>query len=230
MLSVLNELTNFVYKESRIAPFAVLLYGVLTSFSPCCLSSVPLILGYVGGKDITVRKSLSVSTFFSLGFITVNTLLGIFVAYMNKMMSLNFLGNTWFILLAILLFFMGFQALGVITLIPSTYLQSRNTKRGSIGAWFTGVLAGVFSSPCSTPMLVALLVIASQSDKILWGGFLLLLYGVGHSVLFYVVSLSVGFVKTLQRKKSYQRWIRVFNIASAGVIFCFAFYFLYLAA
>jgi len=36
-------------KSGWLAPLLALLAGLLTSFTPCSLSSIPLVIGYVGG-------------------------------------------------------------------------------------------------------------------------------------------------------------------------------------
>lgn len=45
----LQALGMAISNNSWIAPLLVLLAGVLTSFTPCSLSSIPLVVGYVGG-------------------------------------------------------------------------------------------------------------------------------------------------------------------------------------
>jgi thiol:disulfide interchange protein len=56
---------------------------------------------------------------------------------------------------------MALQTWGIFEIIPSSYLISKNTKKGFAGAFITGILGGIFSSPCSTPVLIALLAIVA---------------------------------------------------------------------
>ena len=45
----LNQIAEAINGNLWLAPVLALLAGLLTSFTPCSLSSVPLIVGYVGG-------------------------------------------------------------------------------------------------------------------------------------------------------------------------------------
>jgi cytochrome c biogenesis protein CcdA len=95
----------------------------------------------------------------------------------------------WYIVLGVIMVLMALQVWGIFELIPSSYLISKNTKRGFVGAFVAGILGGVFSSPCSTPVLIALLAIVAGKGSVLWGILLLLLYSVGHSILAVVAGL-----------------------------------------
>ena len=43
------QIAETIRNNMWLAPLLALLAGVLTSITPCSLSSVPLIIGYVGG-------------------------------------------------------------------------------------------------------------------------------------------------------------------------------------
>lgn len=47
----LNSLSALIANNSWISPMLALAAGVLTSITPCALSSVPLVIGYVGGTS-----------------------------------------------------------------------------------------------------------------------------------------------------------------------------------
>ena len=49
--SWLNTLSTLIAESMWLAPLLALLAGVLTSFTPCSLSSIPLVIGFVGGTD-----------------------------------------------------------------------------------------------------------------------------------------------------------------------------------
>jgi cytochrome c biogenesis protein CcdA len=77
-----------------------------------------------------------------------------------------------------------------------------------MGAFFAGILGGLFSSPCATPVLIALLAIVAQKGSLLWGALLLLLYSAGHSTLVLIAGTSIGFVKKLSANEKYVRQAR----------------------
>lgn len=45
----LNQIAEIIGSNLWLAPLLALIAGVLTSVTPCALSSIPLIIGYVGG-------------------------------------------------------------------------------------------------------------------------------------------------------------------------------------
>jgi len=109
------------------------------------------------------------------------TILGTLASILGKLMQ--GVGSWWYIVLGILMVLMALQTWEIYDFIPSTYLTSKNTKKGYIGAFADGILGGIFSSPCATPVLIALLAIVASEGSILWGAFLLLLYSLGYSIL-----------------------------------------------
>ena len=60
-----------------LAPFLAFFAGILVSFTPCSLSGVPLVIGYVGGtagKD--TGKAFRLSLVFACGMAITYTVLG----------------------------------------------------------------------------------------------------------------------------------------------------------
>jgi Thiol:disulfide interchange protein len=89
----------------------------------------------------------------------------------------------WYLILGSLMILMALQTWGIFEIIPSSYLMSKNRKKGYLGAFIAGILGGIFSSPCSTPVLIALLAIVAGKGSIIWGASLLILYSIGHGLL-----------------------------------------------
>ncbi len=92
-----------------------------------------------------------------------------------------------------------------------------------------GILGGVFSSPCSTPVLIALLAIVAGSENMLFGILLLLLYSVGHGILAVICGTGVGFVQKLSQDKRYQKVSTALKILMGALIALIGFYMFYLA-
>ena len=123
---------------------------------------------------------------------------------------------------------MALQTWGIFEIIPSSYLVSKNTKKGFAGAFIAGILGGIFSSPCSTPVLIVLLAIVAGKGSILWGILLLLLYSIGHGILAIVTGTSVGFVQKLSSSKQYGRASTVLKAVMGSLILIIGFYMFYL--
>lgn len=227
MTAILESLSELITKSGWLAPLLALLAGVLTSFTPCSLSSIPLVIGYVGGvgkRD--TKRAFWLSVTFSAGAAVTFTVLGVVASLAGKLMGTS--ASWWYIILGGLMILMALQTWGIFEIIPSSYLISKNTKKGFVGAFIAGILGGIFSSPCSTPVLIALLAIVAGKGSILWGILLLLLYSIGHGILAIVAGTSIGFVQKLSSSDKYGRASAVLKIVMGAIILFIGFYMFYL--
>ena len=209
-----------------LAPALALLAGVLTSFTPCSLSSIPLVIAYVGGIGVEPRKAFRLSLVFALGAAITFTVLGVIAASVGQLLGSG--AKWWYIVLGVLMALMALQTWEVINIIPSTYLVGKSKRRGYVGALITGMLGGLFSSPCATPVLVALLAIAAGSGSLLWGALLMLLYGIGHGALAVLAGSSIGAVNKLVQSERYGALSRVLKIVMGVLILLIGLYLFYL--
>lgn len=225
--NLLQSFGEIIQNNIWIAPLVALMAGILTSVTPCALSSVPLVIGYVGGtSDNNTKRAFKLSLTFSLGMAITFTLLGTIASLAGKLMGSS--ASWWYIVLGVLMVLMALQTFGIYEFIPSSYLISKNTRKGYVGALIAGILGGVFSSPCATPVLIVLLGMVAKSGNVLWGIFLLLLYSVGHSVLVLIAGTSVGFVKKLTSSEKYGAFSVILKYIMGIAILIIGFYMFYL--
>ncbi|WP_346885823.1 cytochrome c biogenesis CcdA family protein [Clostridium sp. UBA4395] len=223
----LESLSTLISQSMWISPLLALLAGVLTSVTPCALSSVPLVIGYVGGTGgNNPKKAFRLSLTFAIGMSLTFTSMGTVASLAGKLMGTT--SKWWYIVLGILMVMMALQIWEIYNFIPSTYLLSKNTKKGHVGALLAGILGGVFSSPCATPVLIVLLGIVARSGNVIWGIILLLLYSIGHSVLVLIAGTSIGFVTKITTSPKYGVFSKVLKISLGAVIILMAFYMFYL--
>lgn len=227
----MNEILEFLSSQlttmNWIAPIFALLAGVVTSFTPCSLSSISLIIGYVGGvKEKNSKKAFWLSLTFAIGTAVTFTIFGIIAALAGRLIGVT--SQWWYMILGILMVLMTLQIWEVIELIPSTYLVSKNKKKGFLGAFLTGVLAGIFSSPCSTPVLITLLAVVATNGNIVWGILLLLCYSLGHATLAIIVGTSMGFVQKLSQNSIYGKLSKFIKLVTGLVVLVLALYMFYL--
>ena len=227
MSNIFEILSGLLQNNFWIAPIIALLSGVLTAFTPCSLSTIPLIIGYVGGIGIQdSKKAFKLSLVFSIGMAVTFTILGVIAALIGRFMQI--LGAWWYIILGILMVMMAIQTFEIFTFIRPTYLTSKNTKKGYLGAFITGILAGIFSSPCSTPILVVLLAIVGQKGILLYGIVLLLLYSVGNCILVVITGTSIGLIRKITTNEKYGKISNYLKYFMGAIILLFAFYMFYL--
>jgi len=225
--TALENLSLLIGANRWLAPVLSILAGALTSVTPCSLSSIPLVIAFVGG---TGRKNPATafrfSLVFALGMAITFTTLGVLASLLGKLFNFG-TGGWWYLVLGTLMIAMALQTWGIITIIPASYAQGKNTKRGYVGAFLTGILGGLFSSPCATPVLIALLALVARESNPLWGILLLLLYSVGHSVLVIVTGTFMGFAKKLTQNSRYGIFAHAVNILLGSGILIAGLYLLY---
>lgn len=223
----LDILSTLISQSIWVAPVLALLAGLLTSFTPCSLSSVPLVIGYVGGTgNNDPKKAFLLSLTFASGSAVTFTTLGVVSSLVGKLMGTS--SSWWYLLLGVLMVLMALQIWEIYNFIPSTSLIAKNTRRGYIGAFIAGILGGVFSSPCATPVLITLLAVVAERGNLVWGILLLLLYSVGHSVLVLVAGTSIGFVTGMTSSNRYGAFSKFLRIVMGSVILLIGFYMFYL--
>ncbi|HZK39755.1 MAG TPA: cytochrome c biogenesis protein CcdA [Clostridia bacterium] len=223
----LATLSDVMSANIWLAPLLALLAGVLTAFTPCSLSSVPLVIGYVGGTgQKNTKRAFGLSVTFAAGMSVTFTALGVTASLLGKF--LQGAGKWWYLILGVLMVLMALQTWEVFNFIPSTNALSKNKKKGFIGALLAGILGGLFASPCSTPVLVVLLAFVAKEGRILLGVLLLLLYSLGNSTLVLVAGTSVGFVRKLSASEKYGAVSKALNIIMGTLILLIAFYMFYL--
>jgi len=222
----LRDFSYIISQNVWFAPVVALMAGVMSSFMPCSLSSVPLVIGYVGGVNTNnTSKAFTLSLVFAAGMAVTYTSLGVAASAAGRLIGMA--GKWWYIALGVLMLLMALQTWEIIDVVPSTHLVTKSTKKGYAGAFAAGILAGVFSSPCSTPVLIVLLGIVAQGANIAWGVLLLLLYSLGHSTLVLAAGTSVGFAARLSKSQKYGTASKILKYFMGAVMLLLAYYMFY---
>jgi len=226
MENLIHNFSAFLSNNIWLALITAFLAGVVSSFSPCVLSTIPLIIGYVGGYARKDKKlAYKYSLIFCLGIIVTFTLLGVASSLLGRLFTGA--GSWWYIILGAVMLIVGLQLVGVIEIVNnSCKLPSR--RKGLAGAFFLGILGGVLSSPCSTPILAAILAFVASKGNILLGVIMLFLYSIGHCVLIFLAGTSIGLVEGISNSRKTQFIGKVLKIILAIIIFIAGFYLLYL--
>ena len=167
------------------------------------------------------------SAVFSIGTAVTFVALGVIATSAGRLMGTS--SSIWYLLLGILMVLMALQVWEIFNFIPSINLLSKNKKRGFIGAFLAGILGGIFSSPCSTPVLIALLAIVAGEGNLVWGIILMLLYSIGHSTLVMVAGTSIGFIQKINSSDNYKKTAAVLKIVIGAVILLIGLYMFWLA-
>ena len=184
-------------------------------------------IGYVGGTGEKVaKKAFKLSLTFALGTAVTFTTLGMIASSAGKLIGTS--NSWWYIFLGIIMVLMALQTWEIIHIIPTTNFLSKNRKRGYVGALIAGILGGLFSSPCATPVLIVLLGVLAKGSNLFLGIVLMLCYSLGHSALTIVAGTSLGFVQKINESEKYNRFSMILKIVMGIAILGIALYMFYL--
>lgn len=210
MTEIINTLTELMTENLWAAPLLSLAAGILTSFTPCSLASVPMLLACVGAVNADRKKAVRLSLSMAAGMAVTFGIFGSAASFIGHL--LHEAGHWWTFLMGILMIFMSLQVFGIVNIIPHIHMSEHMTKKGYAGAFLTGAVGGVFASHCAIPVMVALLALVAELGKNAWWGILLMvLYALGHSILLIAAGTGYSYVeKIIQNPKaeSVGKWLR----------------------
>jgi cytochrome c-type biogenesis protein len=204
---MLEGLFTFVDSAVKGAPAIALavslLWGALSIIlSPCHLSSIPLIVGFMAGRGaITAKRSFAISMLFSIGILVTLALIG-GITILLGFFFLSRIGFWTNLIVAILFAVIGLYLLGIIPLqFISAPARPETDKRGFVPAFFLGLFFGLALGPCSFAFMMPVLGAASSaaSSNIFYSGLLVLLYAAGHCSVIVFAGTSYKAVERFMR-------------------------------
>lgn len=196
MISLFDTLTQAVSGQFGLALAASFAWGVLSILlSPCHLTSVPLVMGYLSRHNETSgKRSALLGLTFALGILASITLIGAITAAMGRIMGDVGIWGMW--LGSTLLVFFGLYLMDIITLGWLGWSMPKTQRAGFSGALFLGGVFGVGLGPCTfaflAPVLAVVLPMIHDSPINAWS--LLVAFGLGHSLVYVAGSALTGVI------------------------------------
>ena len=222
-MDFLQNIEVLIQQSPALAYLAVFAGGLLSAANPCVLISIPLIIGYVGGYAEGNRgKAALFSGAFVLGLSITFTALGLIAALAGSLFGS--VGDYWKYIVAAVVILLGLSMLGVFRLPLPEAKPVAAKRRGLLGALLLGLLFGVVSSPCATPVLAALLALLSTQKQVLYGGSLMFVYALGHCALMFIAGLSTGLASKLISSRGLSSFAGVAKKISGAVILAVGVY------
>jgi len=221
---------QYIDTNPWLAITAVFVGGFLTASNPCVIAMIPLMMSFVAGRrgnKLSVLRGFVFSLIFVLGLSITFMVMGMVAALAGKMYGdVSGIWN-WFV--AAVCVVMGLHLMGLLTVpIPSFGARIQPRSRGLLGALMLGLLFGLVSAPCAAPILVVLLTyLAGSGASIPYGGMLLLVYALGHSLLILVAGTSMAAARTLIENKKMVRTMDILRRGAGVVIVLVGVYFGY---
>jgi len=200
METFLNYLSQSLSENPFLAYFGVFLGGILSSSSPCVLATIPLVIGYVGGySEGDRRKAFLYSLTFILGLSLTFTILGAVASLIGGLFGI--ISRTWYFIMGGIAIAIGLHLIGLYEWNLSLPIHLQPKQRGILGAFLLGLLFGIVSSPCATPILVLILTFVASKGEVAYGTSLLFIYALGHCALIFVAGIATGFAEGFIKSK-----------------------------
>jgi len=226
MEGLFGDISQLIQQNPWLAILTVFIGGATTASNPCVLAMIPLLMSVVAGGEVTsIKKSLGFSALFILGLSITFAILGLISALMGRM--LGDIGAFWKYLVAAVCLIMGLHLLGLLKFNINFPTPVNVRKGGPLGAFLLGLLFGVVSTPCAVPILAVLLAYVGSRGNVLYGGFLLLIYALGHSALILIAGTSMGAAKKLIESRGLRKTNWALQKIAGVIIILVGAYFLF---
>ena len=180
--TIFNVLYDAMNGSIWIAVIASFGWGVLSILlSPCHLSSIPLIVGYISSQGkISIARTFNISLVFSLGILITIAVIGLITASLGRLMGdIGSIGNY---LVAGVFFIVGLYLLDIIKLNWNSSGLKKSNRQGLIAALIIGLLFGLALGPCTFAYMAPVLGVVfetAQTNYIL-AVIYLFAFGIGH--------------------------------------------------
>ena len=222
METIFIFLSNSMSGSFSFAIFGAFLWGVASILlSPCHLSSIPLIIGFINEqKEKSVKKAFNQSLLFSIGILTTIIIIGVITGLAGRM--LGDIGSWGNIFLSIFFILFGLVLLGVITL-PSfnNPNYSKFINKGLLSSFIVGLIFGIGLGPCTFAFMAPILGVVFQvsSENLLYGIILLLSFAIGHvSIIVFAGTFTENVEKYLKWNNNSKKTIILKKICGILVI------------
>lgn len=220
----LEQSISSLLKASQGLPLPLLVIlafggGLAASLTPCVLPMIPLYLSYIGATQISTKIDvLKKSSLFCLGAALVFALMGLFASFASFVM-VDFRGYVH-IVIGLFIIIMSLFLLEVIKLPLPQFVK--NIPQGN--SFIVGIAFALVSSPCASPILFAVLALASASGTFLSSTSIMIAYSVGYTGLIFLTGLFAGLIKQLDFFKYHSK---VVTIVSSIVLLILGVAYLY---
>lgn len=227
METLFGDIQQLIQHHPWLGVVAVFIGGMVTASNPCVLVMVPLMISLIAGQKggISLRKAFFFSLQFILGLAVTFTALGLVSALMGRMFG--DIGVFWKYIIAAVCLVMGVHLLGLIKINFPVPRGLSVEKAQNLGAFLLGLLFGAVSTPCAVPILAVLLAFIASKGNVFYGGLLLFIYALGHSLLILIAGTSTAAAKKLIEAKGWRKMNVALQKVAGVVILLVGVYFLF---
>jgi cytochrome c-type biogenesis protein len=201
MLKLFTALSHAIEGAPLIAIAASFLWGIFSILlSPCHLTSIPLIIGYLSNqRDLSTKKAFHLSTIFSIGILISIAVIGGITAGAGRILGdVGRIGN-YVVAMVFLLF--GLNLLGILQLNFPGLGTIKSQRKGYFSVLSLGLVFGLALGPCTFAFMAPMLGIVFRltAKNLLYGLVLLSAFAIGHCAVIIAAGTSTKLVQQITR-------------------------------
>jgi cytochrome c-type biogenesis protein len=197
------------------------LTGLVFSFNPVALASIPVSLAYVT-RGRNKGHALLFGAMFIAGMILAHVVLGL-IAGLGGKWAADIAGRGWGLFLGPLLIILGLMWAGWLRIPLPSFGFRASPPAAAWGAFLLGIPFAIAVCPICTPTLVVLLGVTAGIGSVWLGVVLLLAFALGRAVPVAIGAFTVGWLENL---KQFARYRRGFEIGGGLLLIAMGFYML----
>jgi len=225
-----SNLTIALSGSFPLALAAALGWGILSILlSPCHLSSIPLVIGYINSQgQVKVKHSFNLALVFAVGILITIALIGLITASMGRLMGDVGIWGNW--LVAAIFILIGLYLMNIIRW-DWNGLSMGNTHRGGLwGAFFLGLIFGIGLGPCTFAFLAPVLGVVFQTASDNWFKAILLIsaFGIGHCAIIVAAGSLTNVVQKYLDWTENSRATHIIKKITGFLVILGGIYFIYL--
>lgn len=197
LTQIFNLITTALSGHFLIAISASFIWGIMSILlSPCHLSSIPLIVGFISGqKKTSTSRAFSLSFLFSFGILVTIAVIGVITASTGRI--IGDIGGFGSAIVAIVFIVMGLSFLDLVKLPKILSKQPDFKQKGRFASFTLGLIFGLALGPCTFAYMAPILAVGFKTGmhSILSGSLLVLAYAIGHTSVIVVAGTSTEVVE-----------------------------------
>jgi len=201
MIKLFSALSHVIEGAPLIAIGASFIWGILSIIlSPCHLTSIPLIIGYLSNqRELSTKKAFHLSIVFSIGILISIAVIGGITAAAGRILGdIGKLGN--YVVAMVFLIF-GLNLLGILPLNFPGLSTIKSQRKGYISVLSLGLVFGLALGPCTFAFMAPMLgIVFNMTAKNLpYGLVLLSAFALGHCAVIIAAGTSTRLVQHITK-------------------------------
>jgi len=211
MLKLFTALSHAIEGAPLIAIGASFVWGILSIIlSPCHLTSIPLIIGYLSNqRELSTKKAFHLSLIFSIGILISIAVIGGITAAAGRLLGdVGKIGN--YVVAMVFLIF-GLNLLGILPLNFPGLGTLKSQRKGYFSVLSLGLVFGLALGPCTFAFMAPMLGIVFNltAKNLLYGLVLLSAFATGHCGVIIAAGTSTRLVQRITKWNEQSKGITI---------------------